>query len=370
VGIPVNIPLFAGNEKKYLNECIDTGWISSEGPFVKRFEEEFAHFVGQKYAVAVTNGTVALDIAIQAAGIGKGDEVIIPSFTIISCASSVVLAGAKPIVVDVNPDDWNINVELIEEAITPQTKAIMPVHIYGLPSDMDPIRAIAKKHNLLIIEDAAQAHGLTYNQEQCGSMGDLSCFSFYPNKHITTGEGGMVLTSDEKLYRKVHSLRNLCFRAEERFVHHDLGTNARMTNLQAALGVAQLERIPQIVARKREIGRIYLELLAGIKQITLPLSKKCYAENIFWVFGIILKDSYSGDAKSVMKKLGERGVGTRPFFYPINQQPALKKLGWYQDQSCPVAEKLYKRGFYIPSGLGISNEQISIVANTLKEILI
>lgn len=304
--IPVNEPLLNGNEKKYLNECIDTGWISSEGPFINKFENAMANYVGRKYAVAVTNGTAALEMAIEALGIGKNDEVIMPSFTIISCAQAIVKAGAKPILVDSEYDTFNMKTSDIEAKITSRTKAIMIVHIYGLPVDINPILELAKKHNLKIIEDAAEMHGQTYNGKMCGSFGDISIFSFYPNKIITTGEGGMVLVNDEVLYEKCKSLRNLCFSSDgdKRFIHENLGWNLRMTNIQAALGVAQLERIDEFISKKRWIGAMYQELLSDIKTINLPIKQKDFAENIYWVFSITLKNEYQKSAKEVMKELG------------------------------------------------------------------
>lgn len=370
--IPVNEPLLDGNEKKYLNECIDTGWISSEGPFIKKFEEGMASYVGRKYAVAVTNGTAALEMAIVALGIGKDDEVIMPSFTIISCAQAVVKAGAKPVLVDSEFDSFNMKVEDIEAKITPKTKAIMIVHIYGLPVDINPILELAKKYNLKIIEDSAQMHGQTYNGKKCGSFGDISTFSFYPNKHITTGEGGMVLVDDEVLYEKCKSLRNLCFSSDsnKRFIHEELGWNLRMTNIQAALGVAQLERIDEFVAKKRLIGNMYQELLSDIKTINLPIISNDFAENIYWVFAITLKDEYERNAKEIMQELGKKGVGTRPFFYPMHLQPVFHKMGLFGNENYPNATKLYERGFYIPSGIAITKEQIEKVAKILKEVLI
>ena len=248
--IPVNEPLLTGNAKKYLAECIDTGWISSEGPFVQRLEEEMSQRAGRKFGVAVTNGSAALDVAVAALGLGPGDEVILPTFTIISCAASIVRAGATPVVVDCDADTWNMTAEHVAEKITARTRAIMVVHIYGLPVDMDPIVAVAEKHGLKIIEDAAEMHGQTYKGKPCGSFGDISTFSFYPNKLVTTGEGGMVLTDDPILAEKCRSLRNLCFQ-KKRFVHEELGWNFRMSNLQAALGVAQLENLDDFVERKR-----------------------------------------------------------------------------------------------------------------------
>ncbi|MCY6412411.1 DegT/DnrJ/EryC1/StrS family aminotransferase [Acinetobacter sp. VNH17] len=369
--IPVNEPLLKGNEKKYLNECIDTGWISSEGAFIQRFEQGMANYTGRKYAVSVTNGTAALEMAIVALGIGLGDEVIMPSFTIISCGQAVVKAGATPVLIDSDYYNFNMQVEEIEAKITPKTKAIMVVHIYGLPVDMNPILQLAKKYDLKIIEDAAEMHGQTYNGKMCGSFGDISIFSFYPNKHITTGEGGMVLMDDEKLYEKCKSLRNLGFSADshKRFIHEELGWNLRMTNLQAALGVAQLEKIDEFVEKKRWIGEMYQELLEDIEVINLPIKQKSFAENIYWVFAITLEDNYKKDARQMMQELGAKGIGTRPFFYPMHQQPIFNKMGLFIDEVYPNATKLYERGFYIPSGLALTEQQIREVSNIMHEVI-
>jgi perosamine synthetase len=368
--IPVNEPLLDGNEKKYLNECIDTGWISSEGPFIKRFEDEFAAKVGRKYAVAVFNGTVAIDAAIAALGISASDEVILPTFTIISCIAQIVRAGAKPVLVDCDPDTWNMNVLQIEEKITTKTKAIMIVHIYGLPVDIDPVLALAKKYNLKVIEDAAEMHGQTYKGRPCGSIGDISTFSFYPNKHITTGEGGMIVTDDEALYKKCQSLRNLCFMPHKRFVHEEIGWNLRMTNMQAAIGVAQLERLEESVARKRAMGRLYASQLNDMQEmIQLPLPQTSYAENIYWVYAIVLKEHVPLDAELAMKKLGELGVGARPFFYPMHLQPVFVKAGLFAGESYPVSERIAQRGFYLPSGMALTEADIVTSAETLKKVL-
>jgi perosamine synthetase len=367
--IPVNEPLLDGNEKKYLNECIDTGWISSEGPFVKTFEELFAARVGRRFGIAVCNGSAALDAAVAAAGIGEGDEVILPTFTIISCAASIVRAGAVPVVVDSDPVTWNMATDRIEARITPRTRAIMVVHIYGLPVDMDPILEIADRHRLWVIEDAAEMHGQTYRGRPCGSFGDLSTFSFYPNKHVTTGEGGMVVTDDEELAERCRSLRNLCFQAKKRFVHESLGYNFRMTNLQAALGLAQLERLDEFVARKRTMGRRYSELLTDVAGIQLPAQRTNFAANIYWVYGIVLKDPDLPNVEEVMSRLEKRGVGSRPFFWPMHEQPVFRKMGFFTAESCPVAEKLARSGFYIPSGMALTDAQIQEVSVALKEVL-
>ncbi|MBE2887206.1 DegT/DnrJ/EryC1/StrS family aminotransferase [Geobacter anodireducens] len=367
--IPVNEPLLDGNEKKYLDECIDTGWISSEGPFVREFEARFAARVGRRHGIAVCNGTAALEAAVAALRIGPGDEVIMPAFTIISCAGAVVRAGAVPVLVDSDPATWNMDVCRIEERITPRTRAIMVVHIYGLPVDMDPVLKLAEKHGLKVIEDAAEAHGLTYHDRPCGSFGDLSTFSFYPNKHVTTGEGGMIVTDDDMLAERCRSLRNLCFQNKKRFVHEELGFNFRMTNLQAALGLAQLERLDQFVEVKRRMGQRYTELFAGTKGVQLPMQSTEYADNIYWVYGLVLGDDVAFDADEAMQRLGERKIGTRPFFWPMHEQPVFRRMGLFAGESYPVAERLARRGFYVPSGLALTDAQMDEVAAALVEIL-
>jgi len=369
VFIPVNEPILNGNEKKYLNECIDTGWISSEGPFVKRFEEEFAARVGRKHGIAVCNGTAALDAAVEALGIGEGDEVILPTFTIISCVLQIIRSGATPVLVDCDPYTWNMDISQIEDKITLKTKAIMVVHIYGIPVDMNPVIEFCQRFGLKLIEDTAELIGQTYYGKSCGSFGDISTVSFYPNKHITTGEGGMILTDDDDLAAKCRDLRNLCFKPGKRFIHEHLGWNFRMTNLQAALGVAQLERLDEFIDKKRWIGRKYNELLEGLSGIQLPLTKTNFAENIYWVFGLVMEESIAFDAQEAISRLEKMGVGCRPFFYPIHQQPVLLKMGLFKGETYPVSEKLYKRGFYVPSGLALTNEQIKQCVCALKLLL-
>jgi perosamine synthetase len=367
--IPVNEPLLNGNEKKYLEECIDTGWISSEGPFVKRFEEDFAARMGRKYGIAVTNGTSAIDAAVDALGIGPGDEVILPTFTIISCILQIRRSGATPVLVDSDPLTWNMDVTQIEAKISSKTKAIMVVHIYGLPVDMDPVLELCKKYKLKLIEDSAELIGQTYKDKPCGSFGDISTVSFYPNKHITTGEGGMILTDDELLAKNCRESRNLCFIPNKRFVHEKLGWNFRMTNLQAALGLAQLERLDEFLEKKRWIGKKYNELLADISGIQLPLTKTNYAKNIYWVYGVILDTTLGLSAEEVIVNLNKKGIGCRPFFYPMHQQPILRKQGFFKTESYPVAEKLCRYGFYLPSGLALTEEQIVRVSTTLRSII-
>ncbi|GAM09923.1 spore coat polysaccharide biosynthesis protein SpsC [Geobacter sp. OR-1] len=366
--IPVNEPLLDGNERKYLLECIDTGWISSEGPFVKEFEAKFAARVGRKHGIAVCNGTAALEAAVAALGIGAGDEVIMPAFTIISCAAAVVRAGARPVLVDSDPLTWNMDVSKIEGVITPRTKAIMAVHTYGLPVDMGPVLDIAARYGLKVIEDAAEAHGLSYRDRPCGSFGELSTFSFYPNKHVTTGEGGMVVTDDDLLAERCRSLRNLCFQTGKRFVHEELGFNFRMTNLQAALGLAQLERLDNFISRKHLMGRRYTDLLSGTSGLQLPLAHTDYADNIYWVYGVVIDDSVAMAAEQLMQLLGERNIGTRPFFWPMHEQPVFRRMGLFGGESHPVAERLALRGFYIPSGLALNDAQMDVVALRLREL--
>jgi perosamine synthetase len=367
--IPVNEPLLEGNEERYVSEAIRTGWISSEGPAVKRFEDLFAARVGRKYGVAVSNGTAALEAAVLALQLPAGSEVILPSFTIISCAAAVVRAGLVPVVIDSDRQTWNMDVSQLKTVLSPRTKAIMAVHIYGLPVEMDPLRTFAQEHGLVVVEDAAEAIGQTYRGKPCGSFGTISTFSFYPNKHITTGEGGMILTDDEALAERCRSLRNLCFKQERRFVHDELGFNFRMTNLQAALGLAQLEQLDRFLEKKRAIGQMYNALLRDIPQIQRPLERTSFAENIYWVYGIILDDAVPFDAEAAMKLLGESGIGTRPFFWPMHEQPVLRRMGYFENLHCPVSERLARRGFYLPSGLALTKEQAEQVADAVKRLL-
>lgn len=365
--IPVNTPLLNGNEEKYLLKCIRTGWISSEGPFIKEFEEKFSEYVGRKFGVAVSNGSGALDIAVQSLKIGPGDEVVMPTFTIISPAQSVIRAGAKPVLVDSDPKTFNMDVSQIEKKITKKTKAILVVHIYGLPVDMDPILKLCKKYKLYLIEDAAEMHGQTYKGKMCGSFGDISTFSFYPNKHLTTGEGGMVMTNNPKLAERCQILRNLAFEPKERrFVHHELGWNYRMTNMQAALGLAQLEKIQQHVTKKRKIGNAYQKGLKEIAGFQLPLVKTEYAENIYWVFSLVADTQKL--CEDTVEKLNAEGIGTRPFFWCMHEQPVFKNMGLFKNEKYPVAEKLARNGFYIPSGLGLTDENIKKVIKSLIHI--
>lgn len=366
IQVPVNQPLLNGNEKIYLTECIETGWVSSEGPFVERFEAQLAKFVGRKHGIAVSNGTAALDIAIEALDISVGDEIIMPTFTIISCVLQILRKGAIPVFIDSDPHTWNMAVEDIEKKITNKTKAVMAVHIYGLTSDMDEIIRICDKNSLFLIEDFAEALGQTYKDRKCGSFGHISVTSFYPNKHITTGEGGMVLVDDAILEKKCRSLRNLCFGESKRFLHESLGWNYRMTNMQAAVGVAQMEQIEKFIVKKRWIGKKYNELLDLKNVFTKPLEMTPYSDNIYWVYGLVSNKS-SIDAEMVMLELKKHNIGSRPFFYPLHQQPVVRNMTESSKyEKHPISERIADFGFYIPSGLAISLDQIEYVSEKIN----
>lgn len=367
--IPVNEPLLNGNEKNYLCECIDTGWISSEGPFVKDFEKKMSATVGRKYGIAVSNGTAALEVACHAIGIGDGDEVIMPTFTIISCAMAVTKLGAVPVLIDSDICDWNMNVDEIENKITKKTKAIMIVHVYGLPVQVDRVLALAKKYNLKVIEDAAEMHGQTYNGLPCGSFGDISTFSFYPNKHVTTGEGGMVVTDSEELAERCRLLRNLCFRKDVRYVHDEISDNYRFTNLQAAVGLAQLERLEEFIQMKRDMGKFYTEHLQGVKGLKLPIDHTTYAENIYWVYGLVLDENINIDNREMQKILANEGIGTRTFFWCMHEQPVYQNMGLFVGERYKNAEYLARKGFYIPSGLALTKEQMSRVVDCVIKVM-
>ena len=366
--IPVNEPLIGKKELQYVTECLKTGWISSTGKFIEQFEEKWAKYCGMKYGIAVSSGTATLQVAVGCLDLNPGDEVIMPTFTIISCALAVVYNGGKPVLVDSEPRTWTIDVDKIEGKITERTKAIMPVHIYGHTCNMEPIQELARKYNLVIIEDAAEAHGAEYKGKKCGSLGDISCFSFYANKIITTGEGGMLLTNNEEYAEKARSLRNLCFKKERRFYHTELGHNFRLTNLQAAIGLAQLERIEQLVEKKRWIGKTYTERLTGIPGLSLPVEES-WAKNVYWMYGIVLDESVSMNATEFAKCLRGKGIDTRPFFLGMHEQPVLQKLGLLKGEHYPVAERIAKQGLYLPSGLTLTEKGIDIVIRAVKEII-
>lgn len=373
--IPVNEPLLTGREKEFLAQCIDTGWISSDGPFVKEFEEKFSTYIGVKHGVAVCNGTAALEAALYGIGVNKGDEVIMPSFTIISCAIAALRLSAKPVLVDIEPETWNMDVSQIEPKVTDKTKAIMPVHIYGHPVDMDPVFELAETYTLKIVEDAAEVHGAEYFSRvkgnkwlKCGSMSDAASFSFYANKIITTGEGGMVLTDDPVIAERAASYRNLCFKPEKRFYHTELGYNFRMSNLQAAIGVAQLERVEEFISIKRTLGEYYRNRLSSIPGVRFPVEKP-YAKSVYWMYAIELDESSGVDAEMIIAKLKNKGIGTRPFFMGLHAQPVLKEMGLFKGEKYPNTERAYRQGLYLPSGLSLTKPQIDVVCNAVDEIM-
>jgi len=375
--IPVNEPALGSREMEYVAECIKTGWISSAGHFIEEFEQKWADYCGMKYGIAVSNGTTALQIAVRSLDLIAGDEVIMPSFTIISCALAVVECGAIPVLVDSDPTTWCMNISQIEAKITPRTKAIMPVHIYGHPVEMDPIFELARKYDLKIVEDAAEVHGAEYlsgfekkepSWMKCGGMGHISCFSFYANKLITTGEGGMVLTSDPQLAEKLRGLRNLCFRPERRFYHTELGYNYRLTNIQAAMGLAQLERFDQILDKKRWMGREYTKRLSALKVLQLPVEKP-WARQVYWMYSLVLDESTGMDAQEFAKRLRAAGVDTRPFFLGMHEQPVFHQRGLFVNEHYPVAERIARQGLYLPSGLTLTEEQIEQVSSAVFEVL-
>ena len=368
--IPVNTPLINVGDASSVAKTIKSGWISSEGPSVKEFENKIAKFLDRKFGCAVSSGTAALEIAIRSLGLKKNDEVIMPSFTIISNAMAIVKSSAKPILVDVNLNTWNIKIEDIEKKITKKTKCLMIPHIYGLANDMDKILKLTKKYNLYLIEDAAEVLGLKYKNKQCGSFGDISILSFYANKHITTGEGGMLLTNNKRLNKKFKDYRNLCFGSKKnRFNHHDISWNYRYTNIQAALGISQLKRINKIIKKKHEMGNYYYNNFKNIKNIILQPNKLSYCKNIYWVFGIVLKRNNKNNITSVMKKLADSNIGTRPFFWPMHKQDAFKKKNYFKNISLPNSEFISKNGFYLPSGLGLTRLELKFVKDTVIRVL-
>lgn len=366
--IPVNQPLLDGREKELLAECIDSGWISSDGPFVAEFERCFAGYIGATHGIAVCNGTAALEVALFAAGVGAGDEVIMPSFTIISCALAALRLGAVPVLVDAEPDTWGMDVTAIAARITPRTKAIMPVHIYGHPVDMDPVLELARARGLMVVEDAAEVHGAEYKGRRCGTLGQVSAWSFYANKIVTTGEGGMVLTSDPAMAARAESYRNLCFRPEQRFYHTDLGYNFRMTNLQAAVGVAQMERVEEFVGIKRRLGAYYRKKLASVPGLRFQVEKP-WAKSVYWMYCVELDTSTGLDAATAMRELAARGIGTRPFFLGLHEQPALHDLGLFRGERYPVTERISRQGFYLPSGMTLTEAQVDEVVGAVRDVV-
>jgi len=374
--IPVSAPLLGEQEMSRVHECLSSGWISSAGQFIPEFESRWAAYCGRRHGIAVCNGTAALQLAVAALGIGAGDEVILPTFTIISCVLAVLYSGAKPVLVDADPETWCMNVEQLGERITARTRAIMPVHIYGHPVNMDRALDVARERGLYVIEDAAEAHGAEYRSpagrdgdvwRRCGSFGDVSIFSFYANKPVTTGEGGMLVTDDDRLAAKLRSLRNLAFDPGPRFVHSHLGFNFRLTNVQAAIGLGQLERLDVTLARKREIASAYRQRLAGVAGVALQVERP-WARSIYWMFGIVAEHQ-TADAAALAESLRERGVETRPFFLGMHAQPVLRERGLFAGESYPVADHLRRRGLHLPSGVALEPSEIAQVTDAIRELL-
>ena len=366
--IPVSIPHISSQDIKSVNKVLKKGWISSDGPEVKSFENEFSKKVNRNYSIAVSNGTAALEISIKALGIKKNDEVIIPNFTIISNALAVVKQNAKPVLVDCDLKTWNVKIEDIEKKINKKTKALIVTHIYSYANDMDKILKICKKYNIFLIEDAAEVVGLKYKNKLCGSFGDISTFSFYANKQLTTGEGGMISTNNLEFYNKCKSLRNLCFGQNQRFNHEDIGWNYRITNIQAALGISQLKRLNSIVKRKMEIGSYYFKKLSKNKNIYMTAPSISYSKNIYWVVGIVIKNK-KVLASKIIKKLASYGIGARPFFWPMHEQKIFKRMKIFSKKKYPNSSYLGRYGFYVPSYLKISNSEMNYIISKINKLL-
>lgn len=368
--IPICEPFLAGNEKKYVMDAMETNWISSHGKYIGAFEEKFAEFCGVRHAIATTNGTTSIHLALAALEIGPGDEVILPSFTMMATVLPIIYVGATPVFVDCCKDTWCMDPEQIEVKITPRTRAILPVHIYGHPCDMEFIMRIADERGIAVVEDAAEAHGAMQGTKRVGSFGRFGCFSFYANKIITTGEGGMVVADDDGLAERCRSLKNLAFLpdAARRFEHHEIGFNYRMTNIQAAIGLAQMECVDELMERRRKNAMLYSERLHEVPGITLPVEQKGY-HNVYWMYGVLV-DGYSEiDIPILQKRLSDRGVDTRRFFFPMHKQPVLNKLGYGCSFSYEVSEDIYERGILLPSGGSLSVSQIDYVCDSLRQSL-
>jgi perosamine synthetase len=369
--IPVCKPWLPGREKEYANEAIDTNWISSAGKYIEKFEEDFSKYCGAKYGISCSSGFAALHLACAALGLKEGDEVIVPTFTMAACINSIIMTGAKPVLVDCDKETYCIDANKIEEKITERTRAIMPVHIYGHSCDMEKILQLAEKYNLFIIEDAAEAHGAEYKGRKVGAIGHVGCFSFYANKIVTTGEGGMCITNNLELAERIKRLRNHAFDVP-RFIHKEVGFNYRLTNLQAAIGVAQVENIEMLVEARRNVGIRYNQELKDVKELILPVEKD-YAKNVYWMYGVVLSDEVSLTKEEVMEKLKEEGVDTRSFFVPMHKQPAYVNKTVENAPDCEgdfsISDKISERGFYLPSSSNITDEEIRFVCDKLKNII-
>lgn len=366
--IPVCEPLLGGNELKYVTDAVSTGWISSSGSYVNKFEESFARYCGVKHGVAVCNGTVAIHLALAALGIGKGDEVIVPSFTMIATAFAVCYTGAVPVFVDADKDTWNIDVSKIEEKITAKTKAIIPVHIFGNPCDMDKISAIAKKHNLYIIEDAAEAHGAEFAGKKTGSFSDIASFSFFANKNLTTGEGGMVVTDNEDYYKRCRYFKNMCFPidAPRVYKHDDIGFNYRMSNLHAAIGLAQTEKADEYRAMRIKNAGLYKELLSDCPGVVFQKDQP-NGLNVHWMNAIVINPAEYGHSKDeLIAHLKDNGIDTRLLFVSMGRQKSLKDYGCDCGGSFPVTDWLTENGFYLPSASNLTQEQIERICGAVR----
>ena len=362
--IPVCTPLLGGNEKKYLLDCVTSKWISSSGQYIRKFEEQFSGYCGARHGVAVTSGTTALHLAFAAVGIGKGDEVIMPDFNIASTAFAALYCGAKPVFVASKKDTWNIDPQRIEGVITRRAKAIVPVHIYGHPCDMDAVMRIARRHKLIVIEDAAEAHGAEYRGRKVGGIGDIGCFSFYGNKIITCGEGGMVVTGNQKWAERMRMLKNLSFLEEKRFWHKAIGFNYRMTNMQAALGLAQFEKIEEMVALRRRNAALYNQWLGDVPGLTLP-AERPGVKNVYWMYGLLVGKPFAVSRDNLMKRLKEMGIESRTFFIPMHAQPVYEQLWSAGDFT---NSDMYGRdGFYLPSSSHLSNKDKDFVIGKIHE---
>ncbi|MBI4039378.1 DegT/DnrJ/EryC1/StrS family aminotransferase [Candidatus Daviesbacteria bacterium] len=362
--IPVAEPFLGKEEEKLVLEGLRSGWISSIGKYIPQFEEEFARYCGVRYGVTCSNGTTALHLALVACDVGPGDEVIVPSMTFVATANAVVYTGAKPVLIDSEPDTWNIDPEKIKEKITRRTRAIIPVHLYGHPADMGPILSIARKYGLTVIEDAAEAHGAMYKQKMVGSLSDMACFSFFGNKIITTGEGGMLITNNKALAEKAKMLRDHGVSKKRRYYHPHLGYNYRMTNLQAALGLAQLAKIDKIIAAKRQLAQKYQQFLSPVahKLVLHPEAK--WAKNVFWMYSVLVKPRKNITRDRLAKYLKRAGIDSRPFFFPIH------KLARYKvDERLPVADFLASAGLNLPSSVNLTEEQIKYISHKIIQFL-
>ena len=369
--IPVNTPLITKADVNAVNQTIKSGWISSEGKQVKQFEKNFSKYIGHKYSVAVSSGTAALEIAIKSLNLKTHHEVIIPNFTIISNALAVIKQNLKIRLIDCNIKDWNMNLNKIIKNINKNTKVIIATHIYNFPMSVDKLRKICKKKKIVLIEDAAEALGQKLNNKKCGSFGDISTFSFYANKQITTGEGGMITTNNQKLYDKMSSLKNLSFGKIDRFNHDDIGWNYRMTNLQASLGLSQLKRINKIVSLRHKVGLRYYNNLKNNKNIFMPPPKQKGSKNIYWVIAILITNKkLKLDAKKMISILKKEGIGARPFFWPMHKQTILNQLKLIKSKTFPNSEYISKYGFYVPSSLSLNNTEIDYISKKINSILI